>query len=137
MSSDSDAPRFPDWFVPDCPPGDADPAAGTIYRFVSSNPGSPRDFLSYHEIGERLNAPPCQRCGLSVFRRVEDVRGLLRHLWKNYPGKSYGPHIVKRELDPADGRIKPTGSSGHLTWWAYEDVDRQASFVYVETVAKS
>lgn len=75
MSSESDGPRFPDWFVPDCPPGDADEATGTIYRFVSSNPGGPRDFQSYHETGERLNAPPCQRCGLSVFRRLRGRQG--------------------------------------------------------------
>jgi hypothetical protein len=89
----SNAPRFPDWFVPDCPPIDAAEASGTVYRFVGTNPPRPEEFQSYHETGELPNAPPCQRCGLSVFRKVEDVRRLLRHLWKTYPRKSYGPQL--------------------------------------------
>ena len=137
MSTQSNAPRFPKWFVPGCPPSDAVDASGTIFRFVASVPSVPAEYLSYHETGERPNAPACQRCGLSVFRKVEDVRRLLRHLWKNYPGKSYGPHIVKRELSPDDGRIKATGSPGHQTWWAYEGVERHISFEFVETVQKN
>jgi len=53
---------------------------------------------------------------------------------RTYPGKSYGPHIVKHELSPDDGRIKATGSPGHQTWWAYEGVERHVSFEFVETV---
>src|SRR5438445_171704 len=94
---------FPEWFVPNCPPADAVDASGTIYRFVEKNPIDPVEFQSYHERDERPNAPACERCGLSVFRKVEDVRRLVRHLWKNHPGKNYGPHIVKRDLAPTDG----------------------------------
>lgn len=138
MSTQSDQqPRFPDWFVPNCPPNDAVEATGTVYRFVAANPADPQEFLSYHETDERPNAAPCQRCGLSVFERLENVRGTLRHLWKTYPKKSYGPHVVKRELSPADGKIKATGSPGHRTWWAYEGVERHASFEFVETIQKS
>lgn len=137
MSMQSDSLDFPEWFPEDCPPGDSVETSGTIYRFVSSNPVGPNDFLSYHETGERPNSSPCQHCGLSVFRRLDDVRGLLRHLWKTYPGKSYGPHIVKRDLVPTDGRIKATGTRGHHTWWAYEGIERHASFEYVEAVNKS
>src|SRR5208337_3381360 len=110
--------------------------AGFGLRRVSFFPFCP-EFLSYHETKERPNAPACQRCGLSVFRKVDDVRRLLRHLWKNYPGKRYGPHIVKRELSPDDGRVKATGRPGHETWWAYETVERHASFELVETVTKN
>jgi hypothetical protein len=136
MSTQDDLLRFPAWFVPDCPPEDATDAAGGTYRFVSNRPGRPDESLSYHETGERPNAPPCQRCGLSVFRTAEDVRHLLSHLWKNYPGKNYGPHIVKRELSPADGKMKATGGPGHYSWWAYEGVERHISFEFVETVSK-
>jgi hypothetical protein len=137
MSTQSDAPRFPGWFVSDCPPNDAADAGGEIFRFVANNPGQPDEFLSYHETGELAGAAACQRCGLSVFRKVGDVRRLLRHLWRNYSYKNYGPHIVKRTLTPADGKIKPTGSSGHHSWWAYEGVERHVSFEFVETVPKN
>jgi hypothetical protein len=137
MSTQSGARVFPGWFVPDCPPPDADEASGTIYRFVAENPTNPEEFRSYHETGERPNAPACQRCGLSVFRKVEDIRGLLLHLWKTYPRRSYGPHVVKRDLTPADGVTKATGRPGHQTWWAYEGVERHASFEFVETIRKS
>jgi hypothetical protein len=137
VSTQAEAPRFPDWFVPNCPPRDATDAAGEIYRFVSKIPCDPDEFLSYHETEDRSTAPPCQRCGLSVFRKVEDVRRLLRHLWRNYAHKNYGPHIVKRELTPADGKFKPTGSQDHHSWWAYEGVERHALFDFVETVPKN
>jgi hypothetical protein len=137
MSMQSNAPQFPEWFVPDCPPPDAADAKGTVYRFVAEMPLKSSDFVSYHETQERPNAPACQRCGLSVFRKVEDVRELLLFLWKTYPRKSYGPHVVKRELSAADGKIKATGKPGHQTWWAYEGVERHASFELVETVQRS
>ena len=125
--------HFPEWFVPDCPPVDALDASGEIYCFARTIPVEPSEFRSYHEKGGRPNAAPCQRCGLSVFRKAEDVRQLLRHLGRSHPGKEFGPHIVKRDLTPADGKIKPTGGIGHHTWWAYEGVERHASFALVET----
>jgi hypothetical protein len=128
--------KFPAWFVPDCPPADAVDASGTIYRFVAINSSDEREFRSYHETGQLPNGPPCERCGLSVFRKLEDVRRMLRHLWSRYPGNDYGPHVVKRELSTADGKIKPTRGHGHHTWWAYDHVTRHAAFEYVETVSR-
>lgn len=125
---------FPGWFVQDCPPSDAVEASGTIYRFVAEFPINPEEFRSYHERDELPHAPACLRCGLSVFRRVEDIRGLLLHLWKAYPKRSYGPYVVKRDLTAADGVTKETGKHGHRTWWAHEGVERHASFEFVETV---
>ena len=128
--------RFPGWFVSDCPPADAGDASGTIYRFVANKTSVEQDFESYHETGQVPNGPPCERCGLSVFRKLDDVREMLRHLWRRYPGNDYGPHVVKRELTSADGKIKPTRGRGHHTWWAYDQVTRHAAFEYVETVSK-
>ena len=133
----SDRPRFPVWFVSDCPPVDSGDAHGMIYRFVAEIPVVPNDFRSYFETGERPLGLPCQRCGLSVFRDPRDIRELLQYLWRRYPGKTYGSHIVRRELKPADGKLKATGSRGHHSWWAYEGVERHASFEFVETVEKS
>jgi hypothetical protein len=47
------------------------------------------------------------------------------------------PHIVKRELAPTDGKIKPTGHRGHHIWWAYDGIERHPAFELVETVPKS
>lgn len=129
--------EFPDWFVPDCPPSDADDAVGEAFRFVSSYPVDPKQFLSYHETGELPMAPACRRCGLSVFRRVEDIRSLLRHLRKAYPKKEYGSHVVRRLLAPGDGVIKLTGKDGHHTWWASKGVARHEAFEFVETIERS
>jgi hypothetical protein len=72
-----------------------------------------------------------------VFRRIEDVRALLLHLWKTYPKRTYGPHVVKRELATLDGVTKTTGKHGHQTWWAFEGVERHGSFEFVETVQRA
>jgi hypothetical protein len=130
--------RFPDWFEPGCPPSDADDASGTVYRFVHShNPVLPDEFRSYHETGEVPNGPACERCGLSVFHKIEELRKTLRHLWNRYPKREYGQHVVKRELSASDGKIKQTRRPGHYTWWAYDGVTRDAAFEFVETVTKS
>jgi hypothetical protein len=128
--------KFPDWFVANCPPDDAQDASGTVYRFVAAIPVDPDEFRSDHETGERPNGPPCQRCGLSVFQSVDDVRRLLRFLWKNYPGRAFGPHVVKRDLVPEDGKTALTGGHGHHTWWAYEGVEWHARFEFVESVPR-
>lgn len=128
--------KFPEWFVPDCPPEDASDASGTVYRFVTEKSIDPEEFRSYHETGERPNGQACQRCGMSVYRKAAEVRSLLRHLWKNYPGRNYGPHLVKRLLAPSDGKIKATGAQGHHTWWAYDGVERHQSFQFIETVTR-
>ena len=137
MTEQSDAPRFPEWFTPGCPPADAVEISGTIFRFVANKPIDPYEFLSYHETRGGANGPACERCGLSVFRKLEDLRKTLRHLWRNYPDRAYGPHVVKREVSSSDGMMKPTRGPGHHTWWAYEGVQRHAAFEFVETVSKS
>ncbi len=134
MASGSTSRTFLDWFVASCPPSDAGDAECEVYRFVKKNPIDPAEFRSYHETGQRPTANSCQRCGLSVFLNVEDVRAFLRHLWQNYPDRGYGPHIFKRSLTANDGKIQPTGNHGHHTWWAFEGIERHASFVFVETV---
>ena len=80
--------------------------------------------LTYHETGEVPNGPACERCGLSVFRKIEELRRMLRHLWNKYPARTYGSHVVKRELSASDGKIKQTRGPGHYTWWAYDGVTR-------------
>ena len=124
--------NYPEWYVENCPPADALNVEGTIYRFVESFPTIANDFLSYHEMGQRPNGKRCERCGLSVFHSIDDIRNSLRHLLKAYPGKQYGDKIVRRELSVSDGKTKKTGKIGHHTWWAYEGVTRHELFELVE-----
>jgi hypothetical protein len=36
--------KFPDDWPNDCPPGDAEPASGTVFRLVKSDPHTAADF---------------------------------------------------------------------------------------------
>lgn len=136
MATPIKPPSFPDWYVPNCPPDDSIEADGFVYRFVEKKLPDEMDFKSYHETGERPNGKPCERCGLSVFRSAEDIRILLKHLWKSFPAKTYGQNIVRRKLSDTDGKTKQTGGNGHHTWWAYDGVIRHESFEFIEEVSK-
>ena len=66
--SDQVEARFPSDWPSCCPPADAEPAAGTLYRILAHQPPSEDDFRSHRELGKLPHAEPCQRCGMSVFR---------------------------------------------------------------------
>jgi hypothetical protein len=105
---------------------------GEVYRFVINRPIDPNEFRSCHETGEANQAPPCRRCGLSVFRSIRDIRLFLRYLRQNFPSRRSRSHIAKRILTSGDGKLKLTGNRGHHTWWAYENASRQEGFEYIE-----
>lgn len=65
--------RFPTDWPNDCPPLNADDAAGTVFRIVKNDPPLVVDFATHHETGRLKNAPACLRCGLSVFRELSDA----------------------------------------------------------------
>ena len=122
--------KFPDSWPAGCPPDDSEPATGEVYRLVKSNPPTASDFLTHHELGKLPNAPPCLRCGLSVFRAREDAE----HQYRAYP--RLGKFIAVGELQPEHGVTKLTQGRQptHTTWWSYEGVDRAAIFVSVEEI---
>jgi len=114
---------FPkDW--PDgCPPPDAEDATGDVFRVVKHNPPEPADLLSYIEMGRRVDARPCLRRGVSVFREFEGAA----HLRKTFP--QMGRFIPKGALQPEHGKTKSTGKQPlHTTWWSYEGVNRASLF---------
>ena len=41
--------QWPDYFPDDCPPQDAQPATGDVYRLVKQNPPESRDFIPLRE----------------------------------------------------------------------------------------
>lgn len=121
----SDDLAFPKTWPADCPPADADDAEGDVFRVVEGEPPGPEDFVSHFESGKLPKAPPCLRCGLSVFRDAGDAfhqRALLPKL---------GRYIARGALSASAGKTKLTGGKlpTHTTWWAYENVKRESLFV--------
>ena len=41
--------QWPDYFPDDCPPQDAQPATGDVYRVVKQNPPESKDFIPFRE----------------------------------------------------------------------------------------
>lgn len=113
----------PDW-PPNCPPHDADGAAGSAYRIVRHNPPADADLATPHETGRLLNRPPCLRCGLSVFREFRDAV----HQRTLFP--KLGSLIAKATLEASHGKTALTKGQQptHTTWWVYEGVNRASLF---------
>ena len=119
---------FPADWPDDCPPDDASPAEGHVFRIVKRAPPVAADFLSHHELGRLRKAPACLRCGLSVFRDLYDAmhqRQLLPKL---------GTQIAEARLEVEYGWTKLTSGTQptHTTWWAFEGVNRAQLFAIVK-----
>ncbi len=118
---------FPSGWPCDCPPDSAEDAAGKVFRIVKNDPPNAKDFETHHEAGKLLNAPPCLRCGVSVFREVDDAvhqRALFPKL---------GNRIAAGTLQTTHGKAMLTEGKmpTHTTWWPAVEVDRCASFTVV------
>ncbi len=122
---------FPKDWPSGCPSADTPDATGAVFRIVRGNPVAAEDVQSHHETGRLPKADPCLRCGLSVFRDLEDALNQQRLLPK------LGNRIAKALLEGAHGKACPTKGQQptHTTWWSYEDVDRAALFHVVQEVA--
>ncbi len=116
-------PPFPSWFPPDCPPETASDASRPVYRIVASTVLSDSDFLSHHELGTALSAPPCLRCGLSVYNSFENALHRLRL------SPRLGKAIAEGLLESAAGKTEITSPrSGHVAWWASLELPRSSWF---------
>ena len=109
--------KFPETWPANCPPADAGDADGDVFRLVKHDPPQPDDTASHMETGRLPNAPPCLRCGLSVFRELRDAvhqRQLLPKLG-NLIGKAtlLAEHgktkLTKGAPDPHDMVGRPRG----------------------------
>lgn len=118
---------FPTDWPHGCPADEVPDAEGVVFRITKANPVSASCMESHHETGRLPRADPCLRCGLSVFREIEDAinqQSLLPKL---------GKMIAQGDLLAEHGKAcftkgqQPT----HTTWWPYEGVDRAAQFVVV------
>lgn len=115
--------RHPSWFPPNCPPPEAEDAAGRVFRIVSGRALSEADFQTHHEDGTAPTAPPCSRCGISVFNSFEKAA----HRQRLSP--RLGPAISEGMLRPDAGKMLLTSTkSGHVEWWPYEGIVRASYF---------
>lgn len=125
--------QWPDYFPDDCPPQDAQPVTGEVYRLVKKDPPESRDFIPFREKkpSEDFGEKECQACGLSVLKNIEDAvrmksraRGMEKRL------------VAKGTLSPHLGRIKRTPSRrfgrSHHTWWVPTEVQPWRIFHVVQ-----
>jgi hypothetical protein len=119
--------KFPSDWPGDCPPQDAVDADGIVYRIVNNNPPQDKDLECHFESGRLPKAPPCLRCGLSVFRDLTDAAH-QRHLLPKL-----GKWIAQATLAANHGKAKLTNGKqpSHTTWWAYDGVKRASLFAVV------
>lgn len=128
---------FAEHFPNGCPPSDAFPASGTMYRLVSHNPPTEDDLATFAELGKAQNGDECLRCGLSVFATQDDAADLYRFIARRYGtnGTRIGSLVARFDLQPEHGQLKPTpnrrSSNSHHTWWPYAISDRASAFCAV------
>jgi hypothetical protein len=67
---------WPDFFPEACPPEEAEPTFGDVYRLVQKKIPSQKDFLSHRERwpDKKFDQPECIVCGISVYRKTDDVK---------------------------------------------------------------
>lgn len=97
-----------------CPPSDAQPCVGEIYRLVPSLPIDQSGFVSHFDRfpGKKWQ-DECIAKGLSVQRSYEAICKLRKRFKRGYRDHK----VVFASLNPAIGVIKQTKSEGHYTWW--------------------
>jgi hypothetical protein len=114
--------------LPDgCPPKDAKPASGVMYRFVKQDPPTPHDFLSWRELYPGKPCPQgtteCSACGVSIFA----VKDELAQLPKRVP-KFRKQKIALGNLNPNLGVVMGHKNTSHHDWWPPQDSKPWAVF---------
>lgn len=118
-------------FPPNCPPGYAKPAVGSIFRLVSRRTIKPADFLSFKELNpsKEYGKNECQSRGLSVFRSQEDcskAKAIIPALRRK--------RVAAAELHDPIGLLAATPSHNtrnHHTWWIPGNSSRVIDFFEV------
>lgn len=116
---------FPKYFPEKCPHADAVEAEGEVYRIVKAAPPAESDFFTSYELSIFPKRDLCMRCGLSVFRQINDAYLMM----DKYP--NLGTRIARGELSNQHGMLKQTGRPSHHTWWIVENLNRVELFVLV------
>ncbi len=106
-----------EWPVPmpeGCPPADAVPARGTVFRLVSTSTPTEKDFRSHTQRWpDRTYEKPCLAAGISVLTNPDEIETF----------KALVPGMRKKQVSRGiiDGaglmKFTPSTVSSHLTWW--------------------
>lgn len=116
--------------IPDCPPPDAEPCLGDVYRLVESASPTESDFVSHFERypGRDWNDQECIARGLSVCLTFEAAARLRKRI------KAFAAHkVALASIAPAIGVIKQTGSNpDHHTWWPGQKTNLAPLFTAME-----
>ena len=112
--------EWPDFYPANCPPAEAEPASGTVYRLVRHDPAQAEDFKTPFEEnpGRFNNKPSIKNCGLSVHTDMRDSEQ-LKTVMKMVP-RFRDAQIAEGELNPTLGMIHHTPSAkykSHHSWW--------------------
>ncbi len=109
---------------PGCPPDEAQPCLGEIFRLVPSAPIDEAGFVSHFErYPGREWRDECAARGLSVFLTLEAVAKLRKRV------KGFRDHkIAFATLAAPVGVMKQTGNAEHHTWWPEDGVDLPSLF---------
>jgi hypothetical protein len=107
--------EWPDFYPENCPPAEAEPASGTVYRLVRRNPAQAEDFETpWEEYRNQFEPPTIENCGLSVHTDPQDSEQL-----RNRIKKFRRRQIAEGSLNPTLGVIQRTRSleKSHHSWW--------------------
>ena len=120
--------RWPDYYPENCPPEDAQPASGVVYRFCRGREPRPADFYPHHIRFPNMEFHDlCQSgCGISVYRTPGDIEiaaRLVPGMDKKVPavGSLAAEHGVTKPTPQED---RPT----HTTWWIPVGIDAHELF---------
>lgn len=108
---------WPAFFPPGCPPSDAVPAEGTVFRLIAGQAAQEVDAQPHRlRFPEKKYRDECQACGLSVYREAEDLQRLKRRV------PAHAEKLIARiALEPGMGFLQPTprkaAPDSHHTWW--------------------
>ena len=107
--------EWPDFYPVNCPPAEAEPALGTVYRLVRHDPVQAEDFKTpWEEYPGRFKEPTIINCGVSVHTDPQDSEKLKARI-----PKFRNRQTAEGDLNPAFGMIQHTPSSerSHHAWW--------------------
>lgn len=107
--------EWPHFYPVNCPPTEAEPASGTVYRLVRHNPAQEKDFQApWEEYPGRFTEPTTTNCGVSIHTDIQDSQRL-----RNRVRKFKNRQIAEGELNPMLGMIQhtPSREKSHHAWW--------------------
>lgn len=107
--------QWPDYYPENCPPKEAKPASGKVYRLVKHNPPQAEDFLStWEEFPGRFPIPTVKNSGVSVYTDPQDIERLKKRIRQLRNRKT-----AEGKLNPMLGMIQRTEGKerSHHTWW--------------------